>query len=159
MTHLVCHGLSSFARRAIALSILAMATCAVGCSGSVPSEPKPERERGGEVQATPTTSSKPAQAKKKIEFIVFSAKWRSVCREVPAVLEGLRTAFPTVTFRELDIDDKENEKLWLEYGSDAVPYNHILVDGKVVAKFRGYLPPADAEKFVRDTLKGLESKQ
>jgi hypothetical protein len=57
----------------------------------------------------------------------------------------------------LDIDDEENSKLWVEYGSDAVPYYCVLADGKIVARFRGFLPYDHAEKFLRDALTKRES--
>ncbi len=128
---------------------IVLTLCIVGCSRVLPPEQQkdePARSHASDLKAPRT-----------IAFVVFSAKWCGVCRDVPAVLEQLRATFPAVTFRELDIDEEENEKLWVEYGSNAVPYNYILVDGKAVAKFRGFLPLADAEKFVRDALKNLDS--
>ncbi len=130
------------------LAIL-LGLCIVGCSRL----PSSEQQKEGPTRR----HASDLKAPRKIAFVVFSAKWCGVCRDVPAVLEQLRATFPAVSFHELDIDEKENEKLWLEYGSDAVPYNYILVDGKVIAKFRGFLPPANAEKFVRDTIEKLDS--
>jgi dienelactone hydrolase len=97
----------------------------------------------------------PEPVTRRIEFVVFSAIWCEVCREIPPVFEKLRASFPSVTFSNLDINDKENEKRWVDYGSDTVPYYYILADGKVVAKFRGFLPYDNAEKFVRQTLNKL----
>jgi len=80
-----------------------------------------------------------------------------VCRQVPPVLEELRRIFPAVSVRELDVDDEANSKLWSDYGSDAVPYYYVLVDGKIVARFRGFLPSEHAERFLRDALTKLDS--
>jgi len=65
--------------------------------------------------------------------------------------------FPTVSFRDLDIDNEDNSKLWAEYGSDAVPYYYVLADGKIVARFRGFLPYDHAETFLQDAIKNLDS--
>jgi thiol-disulfide isomerase/thioredoxin len=153
------------ARRAITVrprvafvgSVLAIACCVFGCGGAADPKAPGGSSIPTEHHTSPTTEQKSEQPTSKIEFTVFSARWCGVCREVPAVFEKLRATFPKVAFRDLDIDVEENQKRWVEYGSDAVPYNYILIDGKVVAKFRGFLPHAMAEKFLRDTLDELES--
>jgi thioredoxin-like negative regulator of GroEL len=125
---------------------LVLALCIAGCSRVA--QPEPEDDGAAAAQIQPA---------RKIEFIVFSAKWCGVCRDVPPVLEKLQARFPTASIRELDIDDEANLKRWSEYGSDAVPYYFILADGQIVARFRGFLPYDHAEKFLRDALKKLDS--
>lgn len=94
-----------------------------------------------------------AKETRKVEFLVFSAKWCSVCRDVPPVLSKLRANHPDVTFVELDVDEGEGQKLAAEYRVDATPYNFIRIDGKVVARQRGLLPYPEAEKFLRGAMK------
>lgn len=94
-----------------------------------------------------------AKETRKVEFLVFSAKWCSVCRDVPPVLTKLRANYPDVTFVELDVDEGEGQKLAAEYRVDATPYNFIRIDGKVVARQKGLLPYAEAERFLQRAMK------
>ena len=97
----------------------------------------------------PSRASAATPAQQQVELLVFSAKWCSVCRNVPPVLKRLEAEFPEVTIRELDVDDDEAGKLAAEYGADALPYYFVRVDGEVVARQRGFLPYAEARQFLR----------
>lgn len=90
---------------------------------------------------------------RKVEFIVFSAKWCSYCKQVPPVTKKLQANYPDVTFLDLDVDEPEGAKLSAEYGADALPYYFVRIDGKVVAKQRGFMPYAEADKFLSRALK------
>lgn len=90
---------------------------------------------------------------RKVEFIVFSAKWCSYCKQVPPVTKKLQANYPDVTFLELDVDEEEGGKLAAEYNADALPYYIIRIDGKVVARQKGLLPYAEADKFLRGAMK------
>jgi thiol-disulfide isomerase/thioredoxin len=116
------------------LGLVALVCVLAGCGPTAPTATVPD--------ATAPT--------KKVELLVFSAKWCGVCRDVPPVLTKLRAKYPKVTIRELDVDTDEGMKLAAEYNADALPYYFLLVDGKMVDKSRGFLPYPDAERFVRD---------
>jgi thiol-disulfide isomerase/thioredoxin len=142
-------GAARSGQRGPSLLQLSLAICLVGCSRvALP-------EKDGEEAARTLASN--VTAPKKVEFVVFSAKWCEPCRNVPPVLEKLRVKFPTVSFRDLDVDNEDNLKLWSEYGADAVPYYYVLADGRIVARFRGFLPYDNAEAFLRDALKNPHS--
>lgn len=133
----------------LALSLhMASVLVSAGCTNqSTPqSQPAP-------TAAAPSTASKP---QKTIEFVVFGAKWCPPCRGVPPVLEKLRDKYPNYTFRYLDADEGDNMKLSVDYGAEALPYNFIVSDGKVVGKFKGFLPFENATEFIEETVKKLE---
>lgn len=94
-----------------------------------------------------------AKETRRVELLVFSAKWCTYCKQVPPVLEKLRANHPDVTFVELDVDEEEGRKLAAEYNADALPYYFVRIDGKVVAKQKGLLPYTEADKFLRGAMK------
>jgi thiol-disulfide isomerase/thioredoxin len=107
----------------------------------------------GMLGCSPFTSRDTAKETRKVEFLVFSAKWCSYCKQVPPVTKKLEANYPDVTFLELDVDEEEGGKLAAEYNAEALPYYIIRIDGKVVARQRGLLPYADADKFLRGAMK------
>lgn len=94
-----------------------------------------------------------AKETRKVEFLVFSAKWCSYCKQVPPVTKKLQANYPDVIFLDLDVDEEEGSKLAAEYGADALPYYFVRIDGKVVAKQKGFLPYAEADKFLSRAMK------
>jgi thiol-disulfide isomerase/thioredoxin len=93
---------------------------------------------------------------KKVEFVAFCAKWCEVCREVPPLLSHLQRDFPAVSFRELDVDDEDNFKLYLKYKgdkTDGLPYLFVIIDGEVVAQLRGILPYEKVVSFLRGAIR------
>ena len=114
----------------------------VGCSPT--SQPEPSKE------AKPSAS----QAPKKIEFIVYTAKWCEVCNKVPPLLTDLRKEFPTVVFRDLDVDQKENFEQYVKSKPEDVgfglPFMVLFEEGKVINHWYGYHPYEQIANVLQD---------
>jgi thiol-disulfide isomerase/thioredoxin len=134
------------------IAVLSLLAASVLVSAGCTNQSTPQSQLGTTVTA-PSTASKP---QKKVEFLVFGAKWCAPCRGVPPVLDELREKYPNYSFRYLDVDDKDNMTLSVEYGADALPYNFIVSDGKVVGKFKGFLPFENATGFIEETVRKME---
>jgi thiol-disulfide isomerase/thioredoxin len=89
----------------------------------------------------------------KVEVVVFTAKWCSVCGRVPPLIEGLKAEFPTIAFRLLDVDDEANGKLAAEYKAESVPYFVVVIDGRVEGTVRGLASQADTAKLIRRAIR------
>lgn len=90
---------------------------------------------------------------KKVELLVFGAKWCKVCRDVPPIITRLKTEFPALTVEELDVDQDENFKVLMKYqleGETGLPYMVILADGEVVMRILGLISYERIAKYVRD---------
>lgn len=73
----------------------------------------------------------------RFEIRVMTAEWCHYCKQVPALLEKLRVDFPTVRFREFDMEAVANAKLRAEYMPEVFPYFVLLDGGKVIDRARG----------------------
>ena len=104
----------------------------------------------------PTSEPTPfvASATTKFEVRVLTAKWCHYCHKVPPMLEALRKDFPTVEFREYDVDDPAHTKLQVEYSADALPLFAILADGKLVGRVRGLMETDAFAAYLRKTMAG-----
>lgn len=102
----------------------------------------------------PNRSSNDEENRKppKVEFLAFSAKWCGVCRAVPKLLEKLREGMPNVQYREIDVDDPENEALVEKYSPLAMPYMFVVIDGKTVKTITGLYPYDDTMKMLSDAI-------
>jgi thiol-disulfide isomerase/thioredoxin len=132
------------ARLLVAPLTIVILLCVAGCSTSHQQD-ETAREYPGQ---SPMNSVDPA---KKVEFISFCAKWCESCREVPPVLDRLTKEFPAVSYRELNIDEDVNFKLYLKYKGDkedGIPFMFVLVDDQPVAHMRGILPYDEVAKFL-----------
>jgi thiol-disulfide isomerase/thioredoxin len=92
---------------------------------------------------------------KKVEFLVFTAKWCAVCKDVPPLLTRLKKEFPTVSFQEMDVDQGDNFQLYTKYMSEkesGLPDMFVVVDGKVAAHLLGLLPYERVAKTMREAL-------
>jgi glutaredoxin len=104
---------------------------------------------------TPTSEPTPFDpATAKVEVRVLTAKWCHMCHGVPDMLVKLRKDFPTVEFREYDIDDPANAKMQTEYNADAVPFFAIVADGKLVGRVRGLMEYDAFAAYLRKTMAG-----
>ena len=123
------------------LRSLALAALILGLSACAPppaSEPTPFE---------PTASTK-------FEVRVLTAKWCHMCHTVPEMLDKLRTEFPTVEFREYDVDDPAHAEMQRHYNADAVPFFVILADGKLVGRSRGLMKSDAFATYLRKTMAG-----
>lgn len=86
--------------------------------------------------ASPPQIDLPIEADR-FEVRVLTASWCHYCAEVPALLKKLRLDFPTVKFREYDIDTPGNQRYVTAYAPTGYPYFVALDGGNIVGRNSG----------------------
>lgn len=105
-----------------------------------------------------TSATDNRQKEPKVEFLAFTVKWCSVCKQVPKLLDELRAATPHVTFREIDADDPENKHLVEKYKPEANPFMFIVIDGEKVESIHGLHPFNYNHITLTDAIKAYKRK-
>ena len=92
-------------------------------------------------------------SKHKVEMLIFSAKWCSACKRVPPSISEIRSDFPKVTFREIDIDASENASLVKQFQVSSIPHFELTVDDRSVGTFKGARSSTFIAEFIRANAK------
>ena len=66
------------------------------------------------------------------KVLKFSAAWCLPCRSIAPIFEQLKKEFPSVEFRDIDIDTEEAQSLIAKYGVRNIPLVVLENDDKTV---------------------------
>ena len=124
-------------KRISILAIVMAAFTTVGCTTPYSSGARPDENTGN--RSLPTA-----------ECLVFSATWCGPCKQAHAMLDDLRKEFPTVTFREIDVD--ENRDLAQKYNVSSIPRFVVQVEGQVVGSQVGLSSLPEMKQFILKSL-------
>ncbi len=93
----------------------------------------------------------------RFEVRVLTASWCHYCAEVPALLKKLRLDFPTVKFREYDIDTPGNQRYVTAYAPTGYPYFVALDGGNIIGRNSGIQQQTTYVPYLKQVFKKAQS--
>ena len=95
----------------------------------------------------------------RFEVRVLTASWCQYCAEVPALLKKLRLDFPTVKFREYDIDTPGNQRYVTAYAPTGYPYFVALDGGNIIARNSGLQKQTTYVPYLKQEFKKAQASR